>query len=143
MRFCGLYSTPTYRSYSFTCPNFIGAFVHERHRTNYMTFLYTSVYTGVALGPILGAALASPQLTNFLNRFGKAFNQNNLPGYFMAIVWLLMLATEEPYGHNDDMELVFFCFGRPRHAPDSPIRSRSLALQSSQNPMLCWRPPMH
>ena len=79
-------------SYSFTCPNFIGAFVHERHRTNYMTFLYTSVYTGVALGPILGAALASPQLTNFLNRFGKAFNQNNLPGYFMAIVWLLMLA---------------------------------------------------
>jgi hypothetical protein len=31
----------------------------------------------------------------------------------------LMLATEEPYGHNDDMEHVFFCFGRLRHAPDA------------------------
>mmetsp|Transcript_14078 Transcript_14078/g.29555 ORF Transcript_14078/g.29555 Transcript_14078/m.29555 type:complete len:308 (+) Transcript_14078:585-1508(+) len=76
-------------SYSFTCPSFIGSCVGARHRTMYLSILYSSVYTGVALGPMVGAMLAL---------FGEAevrgllrWNEKTAPGYAMGVVFFLFL----------------------------------------------------
>jgi len=113
-------------AYSFTCPNFIGYFVPERHRTKHMQILYSSVYCGVALGPVIGALLMS--IRSF--RFGFVrVDANTAPGYFMSLCYLGFTA------------LVFWSPKFPRAPVREDFTLRSVIRAKAKEPLLedFWR----
>ena len=88
-------------AYAFTCPNFLGAFVGEKHRTAYFSLMNNCIYAGVALGPILGSLLLNYR--GF--PIGDTFSENTMPGWFMTAAFALaivMLCIVPPFPRYED-----------------------------------------